>query len=183
MRVITGTSKGRKLETLKGNLVRPTAERVKEAVFSIIQFEILGKRFLDLFSGSGQIGIEALSRGAKEAVFIDKNREAIDIIKKNIKKAEVTDRAVVHETDSIKFLLESKKKFDIIYVDPPFMIEDMDHIIELVTHITNKEGYIICETPIDKELNSNINDFSISKQYKYGKIKISVFRKPVIAEN
>lgn len=177
MRVITGKARGRKLETLKGDSVRPTADRVKEAVFSIIQFEVAGKRFLDLFSGSGQMGIEALSRGAKEAYFIDKNREAIEIIKKNIKKAEVTDRAIVKENDSFKFLLETQTKFDIVYIDPPFMIEKMNQIIEMVTHVTNNDGFIICETPKDKELVSNIEGFSILRQYKYGKIMISIFRK------
>ena len=120
MRVITGTAKGRKLKTLEGENVRPTIERVKEAVFSIIQFEIEGRRVLDLFAGSGQLGIEALSRSAASAVFIDADKAAVAVVKENLEVSKLADKATVMQTDALAFLQTSNLTFDIAFLDPPY---------------------------------------------------------------
>ena len=117
MRVITGSAKGRKLEQLSGNDVRPTTERVKEAVFSSLQFQIEGRQFLDLFAGSGQMGIEALSRGASRAVFTDLSKDSIEIVKRNLKTTKLEECARVYKTDSIGFLTTCREKFDLAFID------------------------------------------------------------------
>ena len=104
MRIIAGTARGRKLKTLEGNDVRPTTDKVKEAIFSSIQFYLPGATVLDLFGGSGQLGLEALSRGAEKAVFVDKSKASVNIITENIASAEFTDRSRVVYMDSIDFL-------------------------------------------------------------------------------
>ena len=104
MRVITGSAKGKRLETLSGVAVRPTTDRVKEAIFSAIQFEIDGKNFLDLFAGSGQMAIEALSRGALSASLVDSSRESVSVIKKNLELCKFYDKAEIFNTDYFTFL-------------------------------------------------------------------------------
>ena len=121
MRVITGAARGRKLKTLEGDeIIRPTTDRVKEAMFSIVQFDIQGARVLDLFAGSGQLGIEALSRGAQSAVFVDNNKEAFETVKENLKTTGLYKDATVLNTDSISYIKNSKLKFDLIIIDPPY---------------------------------------------------------------
>ena len=114
MRVITGTARGRVLKTLEGDDVRPTTDRVKEAIFSIIQFEIEGRRVLDLFAGSGQLGIEALSRGAAFATFTDMSAESVDTVKKNLISTKLDRQSEVIRTEAVAFLRSNRKKFDII---------------------------------------------------------------------
>src|SRR5690554_4705969 len=116
MRVITGSARGRVLQTLPGDDVRPTIDRVKEAVFSIIQFEIEGRRVLDLFGGSGQMGIEALSRGAQSCVFVDNSRVATDVIKENLKTTKLAEKSQVLLTDALTFLKTTKLAFDIVFL-------------------------------------------------------------------
>ena len=120
MRVITGSARGRKLLTLEGEDVRPTTDRVKEAVFSVIQFETEGRRFLDFFAGSGQMGIEALSRGAKEAVFVDSAKKSVEIIRKNLASTKLAENANVVQTDWKSYLSVSGTQFDIAFLDPPY---------------------------------------------------------------
>ena len=120
MRVITGTARGRVLKTLEGEDVRPTTDRVKEAVFSIIQFEIEGRRVLDLFAGSGQLGIEALSRGAASATFVDMSKDSLSAVKYNLEHTKLGDNAKVVQTDALSFLKLTKDKFDIVFLDPPY---------------------------------------------------------------
>ena len=119
MRVITGSARGRTLETLAGSDVRPTVDRVKEAVFSIIQFELEGRRVLDLFGGSGQLAIEALSRGAASATILDNSRRSIDVIRRNLQTTKLADRAVVLEADALAFVRNNRSTFDIAFLDPP----------------------------------------------------------------
>lgn len=120
MRVITGFAKGRKLRTLSGEDVRPTTDRVKEALFSIIQFEIEGRRVLDLFAGSGQLGIEALSRGAASAVFVDSSRDSIEVVRENLNTTQLAQSAQVIQMDSLAFLAGQCGPFDIALLDPPY---------------------------------------------------------------
>ncbi len=176
MRVITGSAKGRRLETLLGDEVRPTTDKIKEAVFSIIQFQIQGRKFLDLFAGSGQMGIEALSRGASEAVFVDNRKQAVSIIKKNLNTTKLEDNAKVLNADSIDFLSMQSDKFDIAFLDPPYNKGILQKSLELLPQIMKKSGVIICENPVDEQLPKELEVFILDRQYRYGKIKITIYK-------
>ena len=119
MRVITGTARGRRLKELEGMETRPTTDRVKEGMFNVLQFDIEGRRVLDLFAGTGQLGIECLSRGAKSAVFVDRRADAVKLIRENLKVTELTDRARVVSGDSMEYLKQLREQFDLIFLDPP----------------------------------------------------------------
>lgn len=175
MRVISGSAKGRRLTPLEGDDVRPTTDRVKEAIFSIVQFHIEGRSFLDLFSGSGQMGIEALSRGAAKAVFVDRSRRSVDIIKKNISTAGVEAGAEVVNSDSLSYLKISRKQFDLAFLDPPYSTGLLQEALPLTVKIMKKTGFIICESPINEELPKKIDEFTLDRNYRYGKIKISIY--------
>ena len=120
MRVIAGEARGRRLEALPGtDITRPTLDQVKEAMFSIVQFDLPGARVLDLYAGSGQLGIEALSRGAARCVFLDENREAVNIVMKNCKNCGVFDRSRVNIGEAARFLSACREQFDLVLLDPP----------------------------------------------------------------
>ena len=176
MRVITGTARGRRLLTLEGEDVRPTTDRVKEAVFSVIQFETEGRRFLDLFAGSGQMGIEALSRGAKEAVFVDGAKKSVEIIRKNLASTKLAENAKVVQTDWQSYLSMSGTQFDIAFLDPPYGKGILQRALEALPTHMSKTGVIIAENPLDEEILSEYGEFALDRQYRYGKIKISTFR-------
>ena len=177
MRVITGLAKGRRLDTLNGTDVRPTTDMVKEAIFSAIQFDIEGRAFLDLFAGSGQIGIEAISRGAKSATFIDSNPDAIAVIKSNLSKTGFTDKASVIRGEYNSFLVSTKEKFDVAFLDPPYRLNILDKALNAVTRVMNNHGIIICEHPTDVSVPEVLNGFRLDRQRKYSKIVISIYRK------
>jgi 16S rRNA (guanine(966)-N(2))-methyltransferase RsmD len=176
MRVITGSARGRRLETLEGDDVRPTTDRVKEAVFSIIEFETEGRAFLDLFAGSGQMGIEALSRGAESACFVDNSKKSAETVKRNLKTVKLEDRARVFQMDYRSFLSANSKSFDIVFLDPPYKTGALQESLELVTPAVKDTGVIIAEHPVDDEILSQYGDFALDRQYRYGKIKITTFR-------
>lgn len=178
MRVITGTARGRKLLTLSGDDVRPTTDKVKESVFSIIQFEIEGRMFLDLFAGSGQMGIEALSRGAKGAYFLDTRKDAINIIRKNLESVGLYDKAQVRSTDSLVFLQGCSEKFDVVFVDPPYNKGLAKKALELLPSVVNPMGVIVVETADTEELPEEAGSFRLDRTYRYGKIKITTYRQP-----
>ena len=125
MRIITGTAKGKKLVSLEGEATRPTSERIKEAVFSSIQFDVEGRRVLDLFAGSGQMGLEALSRGAEKATFIDLSREAMEIVKQNVKITGFTDKCHYLVSDWRNYIRKAsgREQYDLVFVDPPYAME------------------------------------------------------------
>ena len=176
MRVISGTKRGKKLETLKGDSVRPTTDKVKESIFNAIQFDLPECSFLDLFAGSGQMGIEALSRGASHVTFIDKNKSSIDIIKKNLTSTQFLNDATVLKMDSILFLKNQKEKFDIVFLDPPYKVGLLQEALSLITNVINVNGKIICEHPIDEKISNNVEHLDLIKEYKYGKIIISIYK-------
>ncbi len=176
MRVITGIARGRRLETLEGEDVRPTTDRIKEAVFSIIQFETEGRAFLDLFAGSGQMGIEALSRGAKTAYFVDNSRKSVETVKKNLKTVKLESDAKVFQMDFHSFLSMNSKRFDIAFIDPPYKTGVLQEALNIIPESMNETGIIIAENPLDEEILSNYGDFVLDRQYRYGKIKITTFR-------
>jgi len=177
MRVITGTARSVRLKTPDGSEVRPTAERVKEAVFSMIQFDIEGRRVLDLFAGSGQMGIEALSRGAEKAFFIDFYAPSIKAIKDNLEKTKLLEKAEVIFGDSIAFIRSTNEKFDIAFVDPPYSKGLYDDCLAALVNKMNDGGTIICECPSKDKLLQSCGDFSIVKESAYSSTKIVVYRK------
>ncbi len=177
MRVITGTAKGRKLDTLFGTDVRPTTDMVKEAVFSAIQFDIEGRTFLDLFAGSGQMGIEALSRGAESAVFVDSNPDAIAVIKSNLDRTGFNASSKVIRSDYFSFIASCREQYDIAFIDPPYRDGLFEKALNSVAGIVKQHGIIICEHPLDISLPEGVGDFKIERERKYGKIVITIYRK------
>lgn len=179
MRVISGIAGGRRLEAPKGDeTVRPTTDRVKEALFSIINFDLPAANVLDLFSGSGQLGIEALSRGAKAAIFVDSDYTSCELTKKNLNTCNLSDSAKVHRADCIAFLHGCREQFDIAFVDPPYYLNLYEKVLPLVSAKISDGGIITCEHPSDVAVPS-LEGFK-QKDYKYGKIVVTVFRKEVI---
>lgn len=176
MRVIAGEQKGRRLVTPEGLHTRPTSDKVKEALFSIIQFDLADACFLDLFSGSGQMGIEALSRGAKRSVFVDMDKKAIDCINKNLKETGYTNKSYVHYGDVGGFLMSTKEKFDIVFLDPPYREDLINPIFEKVTEVCKKNAIIICEVLEKQPLAENVNGFSLKRRYRYGKTELALYR-------
>ncbi len=177
MRVITGSAKGVRLKTPQGLETRPTADRVKEALFSVIQFDLPGSRVLDLFAGTGQLGIEALSRGAGSAVFVDNRKDAAALIKENLKKTKLEDKAKVVLADFDAFLLQNREQFDFIFLDPPYTGNFLDKALQKISEIDilSDGGIIICESPVEKQLFLDLSGFS-RKEYRYGKTRITIFR-------
>ena len=176
MRVITGTARGKRLLSPDGNDIRPTSDKVKESVFSAIQFDIEGASVLDLFAGSGQLGIEALSRGADSAVFVDKSAAAVSIVKKNLASTRLEDKATVVTADYSSFIAGAAKKFDIAFLDPPYLLGMLPDALLKTTKIMNQNGIIICEHPCDIYLDEEIGNFYLHKRYKYNKICVSIFK-------
>ncbi|MDO4743544.1 MAG: 16S rRNA (guanine(966)-N(2))-methyltransferase RsmD [bacterium] len=177
MRVITGFARGKKLATLSDKSIRPTSDKVKEALFSAIQFDIEGRRVLDLFAGSGQLGIEALSRGCDSAVFIDNSQDAINIIKQNLKNTGLQSNSVVFKSDYSDFLLNCKDNFDIAFLDPPYASGVLNDALEKTSNVMSSYGIIICEHPTEFEICNQVNNFHLAKQYRYGKIFISLYKR------
>ena len=176
MRVVSGIARGLRLETIVKNNIRPTTDKVKESVFNILQFDIIGKRFLDLFGGTGQIGIEAASRGASKVIIVENNREAFDVIKRNIKKLKDKFKIEAVFLNSVDFLVSTKEVVDIAFLDPPYGSGLLNVISKYIDRIMNKDGLIVCESSIDAGFDGSIGRFDKIKEYKYGKILISVYK-------
>ena len=176
MRIITGTSKGTRLETLEGLETRPTSERVKDSVFSILQFEIENRKILDLFAGSGQLGLEALSRGALSCTFVEKNPEAMEIVKRNAKKTRLIDRCKILNIDYKEFLrgLKYGEKYDIVFLDPPYSQKIIPDILEILvkSDSLNINAKIICES--EDDIFYEYKGLRPLKHNKYGRVYITV---------
>ena len=179
MRVITGKARGVALKTPNGMATRPTADRVKEAMFNIIQFEIPAARVLDLFGGTGQLGIEALSRDAKSAVFVDEREDACKLIRENLKKTKLEQYGRVVRSDYMAYLKTCREKFDIILLDPPYAEVFLENSLKMITEIDilQSGGIIIAERPVGKELPWDFPGFDRSKDYKYGNTLITIYKK------
>ena len=177
MRVIAGKAKGIQLKTPEGMLTRPTTDRVKEALFSILQFDLPGTRVLDLFGGTGQLGIEALSRGAREAVFVDAREEACRLIRENLKRTGFTGKVV--RGDYLTYLAQCREKFNIIFLDPPYAEVFLENALNRITEIDilQSGGIIVAERPLGKELPFEFEGYTRSKDYKYGKTLLTIYRK------
>ena len=179
MRVITGKARGVQLKTPDGMLTRPTTDRVKEALFSIIQFEIPTARVLDLFGGTGQLGIEALSRGAKSAVFVDHQENACKLIRENLRRTRLEADGKVIRADYLDYLRRCRESFDIIFLDPPYAEVFLENALKCITEIDilQSGGIIVAERPLGKELPWEFDGFTRSRDYKYGKTLITIYRK------
>lgn len=179
MRVVSGTARGVILKTPEGLQTRPTADKVKEAMFSILQFDLPGAAVLDLFGGTGQLGIEALSRGAKSAVFVDAWDKACALIKENLRRTKMEQSSRVVRSDYLSYLRSCKEQFDIILLDPPYAEVFLETALKCITEIDilRTGGIIVCERPMEKDLPWDFPNFTRSKDYKYGKTIITLYRK------
>ena len=179
MRVITGKARGVQLKTPDGMTTRPTSDRVKEALFSIIQFDIPGASVLDLFGGTGQLGIEALSRGAKNAVFVDAGEPACRLIRENLKRTKLEADAKVIRADYLDYLKRCRENFDIIFLDPPYAEVFLENSLKYITEIDilQSGGIIVTERPVGKELPWEFEGFTRSKDYKYGNTVLTIYRR------
>ena len=177
MRVITGTARGKRLKELAGTETRPTTDRVKEGLFSAIQFDIEGRRALDLFAGTGQMGIEALSRGAASCTFVELRREGATLVRENLAYCGLEDRGRVFQGDYLAFLSACREKFDLIFLDPPYAAGLLEKALETIAKIdiVSTNGIIACESPLDAVLPVLPKPYEKGREYRYGKIKITVY--------
>jgi len=176
MRVISGTARGRKLKEPFGNKIRPTSDKVKESVFNIIQFDIEGRRVLDLFAGTGQYGIETLSRGARNAAFVDSSSESVKLIRENLKICGFSELSSVFARDVLRFL-ENEEKFDLIFIDPPYDSDIVDTALFKIVEFDklNINGIIICESKADVTMPLLTLPYLMQRQYKYSGVMITKY--------
>ncbi len=175
MRIVGGKYRGISLTAFDGDKIRPTSDKVRESFFNIIQFEIYGKSFLDLFCGTGAMGIEALSRGAKSVNFNDASKESLAILKKNLSKIKVDGDYTITNYNAQVYLKSTDKKFDFIYIDPPYKSELGLTCLPLALSVLNENGKIILEDekPFDKE----IDGLTVIDRRKYGRVHLTFFAK------
>ena len=181
MRVITGTARGRKLKELQGMETRPTTDKVKESLFNIVQFDIEGRRVLDLFAGTGQLGIESLSRGAAPCTFVDLRREAAALVRDNLAQCALTDRAQVVQGDYLAYLTRCGEKFDLVFLDPPYGSGLLEKAVETIAaiDILSENGIMVCESGLEEALPELEAPYRKGKDYRYGKIKLTVYHRAV----
>ena len=179
MRVITGSARGRRLKELEGMETRPTTDRVKEGLFNILQFDIEGRRVLDLFAGTGQLGIECLSRGAASAVFVDRRPDAVKLIRENLKITNLQDGARVVAGDSMEYLKSLREKFDLIFLDPPYEAGLLEPALAHIARfdILAPHGIIAAEHPADQLPPPPGGECRLYRTYRYGKIGVTLFRR------
>lgn len=176
MRVITGIARGRKLKEVPGMRVRPTSDLVKEALFNIIQFDIEGRKVLDLFAGTGQLGIEALSRGAKEVCFVDEQNASMKVVRENLAHCKLEGKMVVE--NALQFIAHCGT-FDLIFIDPPYDTSLCEKALQKICEfdILSIGGIIVCETRWETEMPVLSAPYQKQKEYKYGKVKLTVYTK------
>lgn len=180
MRVISGTAKGTKLSSINDLSTRPTLDRIKESLFSIIQNNLQEAKVLDLFAGSGALGIEALSRGAIHCTFCDKSYPSIQMLKQNIKKTRMEEKSTIWNLDYKKCLQSQKEKFDIIFIDPPYKLDIAVDSIKRILHLAllKKDGIIILETDEEERELKELEkiDLEVYDVRKYGRVKLLFLR-------
>lgn len=182
MRIITGSARGAKLSALQGEDVRPTADRVKQALFNIVQFQVQGRAILDLFAGSGQLGLEAVSRGARCAVLVDADRRAIDVITANAKHTGLAQQVRIQHMDYQSYLLKHDTLFDLAFLDPPYRQGILQQALPLTAAVMNEGGVILCEHAADEDLPESAGDFLKRRSYRYGKIMLTVYEHRNVVE-
>ncbi len=179
-KIITGKAKGKILKTLEGNMTRPTSERIKEAVFSSIQFDIEDRRVLDLFAGCGQLGLEALSRGAVSCMFIDSSREAMDIIKANAQNTGFASISKYLVSDAKNYIRKAsgREVFDLVFIDPPYSLECSAEILRKLCDAGLLAGgaIVVCESGTEVIDASAFPEFEVTKSRRFGKMtEINIF--------
>ena len=177
MRIISGSRRGKRLQALEGEQVRPTTDMVKESLFNILQFAVEGRRFLDLFAGSGQIALEALSRGAASAVLVDRSEAALKVIRRNVQATAFENEAKVVKADFASFLRSERGRFDIAFLDPPYRTGILEKALPMTAERMNDGGVIVCEHPVDEEVLEAAGEFKKQKSYRYGKLMLTVYRR------
>lgn len=177
MRIIAGEYKGRKLETPSDDRVRPTTDKVKEALFSIINPYIIDAVCVDLFAGTGNLGLEALSRGAAKCYFCDNSKASLSLINKNIEKCKAQDYSIVLPGDYTSNLSRIPEQADIIFLDPPYDNGLYDNCFMLIeeNNLLNEDGIIIAEHSVSLDLPETIYGFNKIKERKYGSIILSIY--------
>ncbi|MCM1022754.1 MAG: 16S rRNA (guanine(966)-N(2))-methyltransferase RsmD [Prevotella sp.] len=176
MRVITGSARGRRLAAPAGMDVRPTSDKVKEAVFSIVQFDLAGSVILDLFAGSGQLGIEALSRGAKSCVFVDSSRISLETAKENIAASGFRSEATVMNSDAEQYLRMCRQTFDIAFIDPPYKKGLIEKVMPLLCGHMSGRGIAVCEHEKGLVLPESFGTMVRGKTYRYSKTEVTIYR-------
>ncbi len=177
MRVITGSARGKTLKALDGEeITRPTGDRVKQALFNALQFDIEGRSVLDLFAGSGQLGIEALSRGASDCVFVERDLNAAEVVKQNLKSTKLFTKAHVLTADAVTFCRNSADRFDIVFLDPPYASDLIEKTLPLLSDKIKKNGTAVCETDLEKELPDSVGSLALVRCAKYGKTRLWFYR-------
>ncbi len=164
------------METLSGLDTRPTVERVKEGIFSAINFEIEGRRVLDLFAGSGQMGLEALSRGARSCVFVDRSREAVQVIRRNASAARLLPDATVLNMDSSAYLQQCRERFDLVFLDPPYDAELLLPCLKTLDGLVAPGGAVLCESDRQTELPEQVGTLCLERSYRYGRVAVRFYR-------
>ena len=180
MRIIAGEYKSRKIKQPKAERTRSTKDRIREAVFNMIAGEVPGSVVMDLFAGSGAFGLEALSRGAKKAVFVEKDARSARVIKENIGLLKVQERTLIITKDAFKAIEDSEgDKFDLIFADPPYNSNMIKKVLIIINQcdIVNSSGFLVLEHHKNEDIPDSVGNVSIYKQRTYGKITISVFKK------
>ncbi|MEA4955315.1 MAG: 16S rRNA (guanine(966)-N(2))-methyltransferase RsmD [Pseudoflavonifractor sp.] len=179
MRIISGTARGRRLKELPGLDTRPTTDKVKESIFNIVQFDVEGRRVLDLFGGTGQLGIEALSRGAERAVFVDASREPAKVIQENLELTGFSQRARVVRGDALSFLSTCREKFGLAFLDPPYATDLLEQALKQMAaiDIMSENGIIVCESALEKDLPQLPVPYEKGREYRYGKIKLTLYHR------
>ena len=183
MRIVSGSARGRKLLTPTGMDIRPTTDKVKEALFSILQFELSGKHVLDLFAGTGQLGLEALSRGAADVVFTDASKKAVELVKKNVALTGFGPQSTVMLTDAFSFLAATDRTFDIVFLDPPYEMGMCGKAAALLPRVLRPGAVVVCETRQEEALPAVIGPLTVAKEYRYSGIRLTVYRTPIAEEN
>lgn len=174
--VVSGIIKGLKLDSDKSDILRPTKERIKKSIFDILGPNIYKKTFLDLFGGTGQVGIEAFSCGAEKVIIVESQRKHFNMIRKNVSKIKIPHNIRIVNLDALKFLRNNVAPIDIAFLDPPYNDHELlENALNLLIHSINPYGIIITETLSSQVAQKAIQNFSLKKQYPYGKITVNIY--------
>jgi 16S rRNA (guanine966-N2)-methyltransferase len=182
MRVISGSCKGRVLKSVPGNQTRPTTDKVKESIFNMIGPYFHGGVALDLFAGSGGVGIEALSRGMDKAIFVDRHPKAIQTIKQNVSLCKLEDKSEIYRNDAfraLKALIKRQLTFDCVFLDPPYKQQELEKILHILDNeqLVNENGFVVCEHEANVQLPNEVGQFQVIKKETYGIIGITIFQR------
>lgn len=180
MRVITGQARGRLLKPSPGREVRPTESRVKEGLFNALQFQVAGRRALDLFAGTGQLGIEALSRGAAACVFVERNRETAALVRENLRSTGLADRGEVICADAFRYLASARElptgnQFDLVFLDPPYADGVWEKALEGIAPLLAPGGLVACEFPQGTALPDRTGGLAAGKTYHYSRVNVTLY--------